>query len=135
VYQTIEDKGLGTAVASAREVMERRSGDCTEHAILLAAMTRAVQIPSKLVAGLVYHDGGFAYHMWVEVWTGEGWFALDPTLGEGSVDATHIKLTESAMPGGRIPELSLGIAKVFSRLGLRVTEYTQGGKSVIVPAR
>ncbi|MBN2564983.1 MAG: transglutaminase domain-containing protein [Candidatus Eisenbacteria bacterium] len=134
VYNTIEQKDLGTAFASAREVMERRSGDCTEHAVLMAAMTRAVGIPSKIAAGLVYHEGGFSYHMWVEVWTGEGWYALDPTMGEGSVDATHLKLAESAVPGGRIAELSLGIARLFNRLGLRVTEYTEGGSTVRAPA-
>lgn len=134
VNDNIEYRGLGTAFASAREVLEQRSGDCTEHAILMAAMARAVRIPSKVAAGLLYHQGTFAYHMWVEVWTGEDWYALDPTIGEGSVDATHLKLAESAVPGGRVTELSLGIARLFSRLGVRVVEYTIDGDTVTVPA-
>jgi hypothetical protein len=98
----------------------------------MATMARAVGIPAKLVAGVVYSDGVFAYHIWVEVWTGDGWYALDPTVGAGSVDATHIKLAESAIRGGRVAELSVGIMKVFNRLGLRIAEYTVDGKTVEV---
>jgi hypothetical protein len=132
VYDYVVDKGPGTAFASAREVLESRSGDCSEHAVLMAAMTRAVGIPTKLAAGIVYDNGAFAYHIWVEVWTGDGWYALDPTVGAGSVDATHIKLTESAVRGGRVADLSVGIMRVFNRLGLKVVEYTVDGKTVEV---
>jgi len=135
VYEKIEDKGMGVAFASAREVLERLSGDCSEHAILMAAMTRAVSIPTKVVSGVVHTNGEFAYHMWIEVWTGEGWFALDPTIGAGSVDATHIKLAESAIPGGRVAELSLGIMRYFNRLGVNIVEYTAGGDTVGTPAQ
>ncbi|MFH1865993.1 MAG: transglutaminase-like domain-containing protein [Candidatus Eisenbacteria bacterium] len=135
VFEAVEDKGMGVAFASAREVLERMSGDCSEHAILMAAMTRAVAIPTKVVSGVVHSQGEFAYHMWVEVWTGEAWYALDPTIGSGSVDATHIKLAESAIPGGRVAELSLGILRVFNRLGIRVMEYTVGGETVRTPSQ
>lgn len=135
VYESIEDKGMGVAFASAREVLERMSGDCSEHAILMAAMARAVAIPTKVVSGIVHTQGEFAYHMWVEVWTGEDWYALDPTMGTGSVDATHIKLAESAIPGGRVAELSLGILRVFNRLGVRIVEYTVDGETVRTPAQ
>ena len=130
VYDNIDNKGMGTAFASAWEVMERLSGDCSEHAVLMAAMCRAVGIPAKLASGVVHYQGEFAYHMWVEVWTGENWFALDPTVGAGSADATHIKLAESSVPGGSVAELSLGIMKVFNRLGIRVVEYTVGENTV-----
>jgi transglutaminase-like putative cysteine protease len=133
VYDYVEDKGLGTAFASAREVLESLRGDCSEHAILMATMARSVAIPSKLVAGVVHHEGEFAYHMWVETWTGgDDWYALDPTIGEGSVDATHIKLAESSVRGGRIAELSIGVMKVFNRLRIRVVEYTVDGETISV---
>jgi hypothetical protein len=133
VYEKVENKGLGVAFASAREVLERLSGDCSEHAILMAAMCRAVAIPAKVVSGIVHTNGEFEYHMWVEVWTGEGWYALDPTIGAGSVDATHIKLAESAIPGGRVAELSLGVMRVFNRLGVRIVDYTVDGETVRTP--
>jgi transglutaminase-like putative cysteine protease len=123
----IENKGFGTAFGSATEVLSSRAGDCSEHAVLMAAMTRAVGIPSKLVSGLVYHEGGFAYHMWVEVWTGGGWYALDPTIGDGSVDATHIKLAESAAENAIVADLSVGVLRTWRRLNIHVVSHASGG--------
>jgi len=123
----VENKGFGTAFGSAAEVLSTRAGDCSEHAVLMAAMTRAVGIPSKLVSGLVYHEGGFAYHMWVEVWTGDGWYALDPTIGDGSVDATHIKLAESAAKDAVVADLSVGVLRTWRRLNIRIVDYASAG--------
>jgi transglutaminase-like putative cysteine protease len=93
----------------------------------MAAMTRAVGIPSKLVSGLVYFEGGFAYHMWVEVWTGDGWYALDPTIGDGSVDATHIKLAESAAEDAVVADLSVGVLRTWRRLNVHIVEHASAG--------
>ena len=41
VSRHIQDKHLGTAYASASETARTASGDCTEHAVLLAAVLRA----------------------------------------------------------------------------------------------
>lgn len=130
VYESVDTKGFGTAFASAREVADRRYGDCSEHAVLLAAMARAVGIPSKLVSGLTYAGGGFAYHMWVEVWTGNAWYALDPTLGRGSVDATHIKLAETAARDGNVADLSVSTMRALNRLNIKVLEYKSDGNTV-----
>lgn len=130
VHDSVDRKGFGTAFASAREVADRRYGDCSEHAVLMAAMARAVGIPSKLVSGLTHADGSFAYHMWVEVWTGEAWYALDPTIGRGSVDATHIKLAETAAVDGNVAELSVSLMKVLNKLSVRVVEYRVAGETL-----
>ena len=130
VFRVIENKGFGTALASAREVLERQEGDCSEHAVLLVAMARSVGIPSRLVSGIVHVNGRFGYHMWAEVWTGDGWYALDATVGQGSVDATHIKFADSAAENGRVGDLAIAIAPFFNRLGVRVVEYTIDGKTV-----
>ncbi|MBD3291340.1 MAG: hypothetical protein GF393_00340, partial [Armatimonadia bacterium] len=39
---------------TALEVLDEMRGDCTEHAILMAALGRAVGLPTKLVTGLAY---------------------------------------------------------------------------------
>lgn len=127
VYHRIDEKGLGTALAGAMEVLEKREGDCSEHAVLMIALCRAVGIPARAAAGVVYLRGSFAYHMWGEVWTGGGWYALDPTIGRGSVDATHIKLAESSLPGGSTGEISVPVMRVLGRLGVRFLEYSAGG--------
>ncbi|MCX7918906.1 MAG: transglutaminase-like domain-containing protein [bacterium] len=92
VYRNIRKKIL-VSVPSAVEVLKNREGDCNEHAVLLAALSRSVGIPTKIVAGLVYKDGYFFYHAWNEVWVGQ-WVPIDATFGQTAVDATHIKLIE-----------------------------------------
>jgi hypothetical protein len=128
VRAAVEDKGFGTAFASAREVLEEGAGDCSEHAVLMAALARAAGIPSRIAAGLVYWQGAFAYHMWVEVWTGDGWYALDPTVGKGSVDATHVTFASSPVSGGNVAELSLAVMQLVNRVRVELIEYTIDGK-------
>jgi hypothetical protein len=130
----MESVGFGSAFASALEVLRSRSGDCSEHAVLAAALCRAVGVPSRVVSGIVHADGRFAYHMWIEVWAGGDWYALDPTIGAGSVDATHIKLAASSLPGGAAGELSLPIMRALNRLGVSVVEYTRRGRVTRVGA-
>ena len=74
---------------------ESREGDCTEHAVLLAALARACGIPARVAIGLVYVDqaGGFGYHMWTEMYLSGHWIPLDATLGQGGIGAAHLKLT------------------------------------------
>ena len=54
VYDHVLTKDLTTAFASASEVARTRAGDCTEHAVLLAALLRARKIPARVCHGLVY---------------------------------------------------------------------------------
>jgi len=86
------------AMATADNVAKTLSGDCTEYAMLAAAMCRAVGIPSRTALGLVYapgKDGPYlAYHMWFEVYAGEQWVPLDATLGMGGVGPGHVKITD-----------------------------------------
>ncbi|MBD3348520.1 MAG: hypothetical protein GF400_04915 [Candidatus Eisenbacteria bacterium] len=123
----VHDRGYGTAFASATEVLETGEGDCSEHAVLAAAMARAVGLPSRLAVGLVHFDGAFAYHMWVEMWTGSCWYAVDPTEGRAGVDATHITLDVSALGEGSVGGLSLAVLSTANRLNLRVVEYVEDG--------
>ncbi|MFH1501531.1 MAG: transglutaminase-like domain-containing protein [Candidatus Eisenbacteria bacterium] len=125
----ITDRGLGTAFASAAEVIDTRAGDCSEHAILAAAMARSVGIPSRLAMGVVHFQGGFAYHMWVEVRVEGAWYALDPTMGFGSVDAAHIRLGGSSLSDGRVAQLSVSVLRTTNRLGLRIVEYEEAGRT------
>jgi transglutaminase-like putative cysteine protease len=73
-------------------------GDCTEHAVLLAAMLRVRKVPSRIAIGLVYDDRivGFVSHMWTEAWLGGTWVGLDATRGQGRVGAAHIKLAQAS---------------------------------------
>ncbi len=95
----ITQKDLSVGYASAAEVAETRQGDCSEHAVLAAAMCRAVGIPARIVCGVVYADSFlskqsiFGGHMWVEVYIGDTWIGLDATRsGQQGFGPGHIAL-------------------------------------------
>ncbi len=103
-------------VPSAREVLRTRRGDCNEHAVLLAALARAADLPARVVAGLVdTGDGALAWHAWNELWLGE-WVSADAVFEQLPADATHVKLVE----GG--PERHLELAELVGKLDFAVVE-------------
>jgi hypothetical protein len=124
VDNAVRSKNFSTAFATAAEVARSLEGDCTEHAVLLAALCRARKIPARVAFGLVYYppEKGFAYHMWDEVWIRDRWIPLDPTLGRGGVGADHIKLGDSNLSGGSPLADLLAVIQVFGRLELEVLE-------------
>jgi hypothetical protein len=82
---------------SALETLARRGGDCTEAAVLLAALGRAAGIPTRVASGLVYardayHGVGnvFTPHSWVIAYVGGEWRSFDAALEY--FDATHIAI-------------------------------------------
>jgi len=93
------------AMAPADHVAKTLSGDCTEYAMLTAAMCRAQGVPSRTAIGLVYvdrllgHPAGLAFHMWTEVFVQGQWLGLDATLGRGSIGPGHIKITDHGWDG------------------------------------
>jgi len=102
------------SLPNALQVLEMKQGDCNEHAVLFAALARAAGIPTRVVAGIVYADGGFLYHAWNEVWLGQGWVTVDATFDQFPADATHVKLVE----GG--PEVHDRLLQVIGRLSVDV---------------
>ncbi|MFA7691339.1 MAG: transglutaminase domain-containing protein [Candidatus Hydrogenedentes bacterium] len=92
VYTHIDKRSV-LSVPSALDVLQTREGDCNEHAVLFAALARAVGVPTRIAIGLAWSSfmNGFGYHAWPEVYVGQ-WIAMDPTFGEHTANATHIKL-------------------------------------------
>ncbi len=101
VADYIEEKNLSVGYASAAEVALSRQGDCSEHAVLAAALCRAVGIPAQVVTGLAYvsqwgdFKSGFGGHAWTQAYVGDKWIGLDAAFrdtGRGGYDAGHITL-------------------------------------------
>ena len=89
-------------VPSALQVLHTRSGDCNEHTQLFVALARALHLPARVAAGLVYVDRKFYYHAWPEVYIDEGkgrglWLPVDPTLNQFPADATHVRLARGGL--------------------------------------
>ena len=116
VYQTIEKKPT-LSIPSAVDVLKMKVGDCNEHATLFVALCRAVGIPSKLCAGLVYSRGSFYYHAWSDVFIGR-WITVDPTMNQLPADATHIRFVEGGL------DKQLEIIRLIGMLQLEVLNYT-----------
>lgn len=82
--------------STATAVLERRAGDCTEHALLFTALARAAGVPARQVGGVVYANEPkpmFAWHAWAEIHDGRGWISVDPLWKQVRVDPTHIQFS------------------------------------------
>ena len=84
VGRHIVRKTLERLLDRASTVAERREGDCTEHAVLTAAVARAAGLAARVVFGiaLVADGSGRARglgHAWAEVHDGRGWQVADAT--------------------------------------------------------
>lgn len=112
------------ALATADHVARTLQGDCTEYAMLTAAMCRAQGIPSRTAIGLIYADVKeapcFAFHMWTEVWAKGEWIALDATLGKGYVGATHLKITDHSWHDERTMTPIFPVIRVVGRVSIDV---------------
>ncbi|MBU2549095.1 MAG: transglutaminase-like domain-containing protein [Proteobacteria bacterium] len=89
VYEEL-DKRPTMSVPSALDVLETKVGDCNEHAVLAAGLLRAAGVPTRMAVGVLYFEGRFYYHAWLEAYWGR-WMAVDPLLGQIPADATHIR--------------------------------------------
>ncbi len=110
VHDYIQETTLDVGLASASEVARARRGDCTEFAVLLAAMLRADRIPSRVASGLIYvgeegflgHRHVFVHHMWTQAWIDGRWVDLDATLDpRRAFTATHVALSTNKMEDGQ----------------------------------
>ena len=67
-------------------------------------MARAIGIPTRISAGLVYNNRtgtkpAFYYHAWAEVLmdADDGWVAVDPTFRQFPADSARIKLVADSL--------------------------------------
>jgi len=100
VRANMKSVNYSEAMNTADHVAKTLSGDCSEYAMLTAAMCRAQGIPSRTALGVVYVDspafGGpaLAFHMWTEVYVKGQWLGLDSTLGQGGIGPGHLKISD-----------------------------------------
>lgn len=88
--------GIGV-LRNANEILRTKEGVCRDYAILLATLMRSAGMPARVASGLVYQDGSFYYHAWVESWDGARWFGVDATRPNLDVTPGHIKLAQGTV--------------------------------------
>ena len=127
VNRFVTTKDFSVGMATASEVARTAQGDCTEHAVLLAALLRAAGIPSRTVAGLLYVDefidqtNVFGYHMWTQAWLDGRWVDLDATL-DVAFDATHIALAVGALNDPAVTNDMVAMSALTGHVSVRVLE-------------
>jgi transglutaminase-like putative cysteine protease len=115
VRQRMKQVDYSQAFLTAAETAEQLTGDCSEHAVLLAAVLRARNIPSRVAVGLVYVDAAAAlgYHTWTEAWIGGRWVGLDATLADGGIAADHIKVAATSLERGLADPAIVALAQLL----------------------
>lgn len=102
VSKAIQNKTYARGFDIASRVAALKSGDCTEHAVLLAALLRASQIPARVVFGVVVALGPetefAAGHAWVEAAEKGKWQRFDAALF-GAARSGELAHEQIGIPG------------------------------------
>jgi len=99
VSDYIEDTYIVGSVTTVYDIIEQKSGDCSEHSFLFNTLARSIGIPSRMVSGYAYdpQSQSFGGHAWNEVVFDGYWYQVDPTWNWGNVFG-HIKQGEELNP-------------------------------------
>jgi hypothetical protein len=113
VHEKIQKRPV-LSVPNALETLNRRAGDCNEHAVLLAALARAAGIPAEVEAGLVYQNGRFYYHAWNILYLDQ-WVTADTAMGQFPADVTHVRFVRGT-------ESQIDLVSLIGRLNVEILE-------------
>ena len=127
VNREVKNKNFTQAFATAAEVARSHEGDCTEHAVYLAALARARGIPARMAIGLVYIDDrqAFGFHAWTEVYVKGRWIPIDGTLAHGGIGAAHLKITASNLKAATVYNALLPVVKLFGGLRIEIIDVVR----------
>ena len=126
VTRFVTAKNLDVGFATASEVARTREGDCSEHAVLLAAMGRSSGLPSRVAAGLVYmprYEGNkniMGFHMWTQFHIRGKWVDFDAAMGESECAPTRIALATSSLKDESLSSIAFSIAEPIGNLKVRI---------------
>lgn len=108
----------------ASDVARDAVGDSTARAILLAALLRVREIPSRIAIGLKYEPSDpvrMVYRSWVIAFVDGAWIHLDPTDGEPAAAdrllLSHTNLAEADPHQSFVPFLDLSTRATIEILG------------------
>ncbi|MBX3396049.1 MAG: transglutaminase domain-containing protein [Phycisphaerae bacterium] len=129
VTEYITNKNMDVGFATASDVARNRSGDCTEHAVLLAAMCRAAGLPARGVSGIIevpsgyIHDkkgSAFGYHMWTQVYIGGKWIDIDAAMRQTDCEPNRVALTIMPLGDEGLANAVASLMPVLGRIEIEV---------------
>ncbi|MGB9764071.1 MAG: transglutaminase-like domain-containing protein [Candidatus Saccharicenans sp.] len=125
---------LGIVFAPASEIIKNKRGTCAGYAALLASLLRASGLPSRYIIGLVYANGIWGGHAWVEAYINERWVPFDAAVPSPQVaDPARLAIAWSSLNDG-LGELLTAAQKIFGQVEIKILEYSFKGKNFKVEA-
>lgn len=116
---------------TSREILRGLKGDCSEAAVLTAALLRSRGVPARVVLGFAsLGKGVFIGHAWCEAWVGGGWTGVDAALKEYPAGAERIKMAE--LDGGsdmRIAATNL-MLRAMANLEIEILSASKAGREL-----
>jgi hypothetical protein len=122
----IHHKNFNVGFATATETARSREGDCTEHAVFLAALGRVHGIPTRVAYGLAFmkkfenKKNVMGFHMWTEFYLNGKWRLLDSALGKAGSHADRITFSVSSLKQDSLTDIALGLAEIIGNINVKV---------------
>lgn len=122
----------GIALLSASEAVRDRRGTCVAYAVLLTSLTRALDIPSRVVMGYIYAANMWGGHAWTEVLVDGQWIALDAAVWRaGPADAARIGVLRTSLENGSVSGIA-ELSQLYGNERITVLAYTLDGNETRV---
>jgi hypothetical protein len=85
-YDTVAFKTKDYRLKKASEVLHEKTGTCRDYSFLVAALSRASGLPSRVVYGTAKDsNNALQDHAWVEILVNDRWITVDATWDAGYI--------------------------------------------------
>ena len=125
VFEYIADKTYARSFDFASKVASSGAGDCTEHAVLLAALARANGLYARVIFGTLILDldsGLAAYgHAWTEIHDGSRWQIRDATLPANDSTAQRLRYLPVSILTNEGPGYLFSMLEIMNTMPSRIS--------------
>jgi transglutaminase-like putative cysteine protease len=125
VFVAVEKGEQPLMGANAAEILEMKSGCCTECCTVFITLCRAAGIPARRLSGYAQVGDMWGGHSFAEVWLGR-WIGCDPTTADFGTKARYICFGWVDDPDsfpGVVSDRAMG------RMAIRTVEFTEGART------
>jgi hypothetical protein len=131
VSENFDYKLGATLFATSREALRDRKGDCSEAAVLVAALLRAAGIPSRVALGYATLERGvWIGHAWAEAYladsAGGSWVGVDAALREFPAGPARVTLATLSGQKPMKAEASNLVIHTLANLDVTILEARAG---------
>jgi transglutaminase-like putative cysteine protease len=125
VFGHIANKSYSRSFDLASRVAASGEGDCTEHAVLLAALARASGYPARVVLGnliLELDTGLLAFgHAWTEIYDDGAWQIRDATLPGAEPSLRQVRYIPLGSLNDEGPSYVLSLVEIMSAMPVQIS--------------